>query len=95
MTKPWVKVLEKVQLFERAHSPNESNTESSGFKINFTECIRKDTCRLPIAPPMMFRTLKLTSYVPDVQHRNREDETSSELWTGSSHTPQFSRVLYA
>jgi hypothetical protein len=38
MTKPWVKVLEKVQLFERAHSPNESNTESSGFKINFTEC---------------------------------------------------------
>jgi hypothetical protein len=39
MTKPWVKVLEKVQLFERAHSPNESNTESSGFKINFTECI--------------------------------------------------------
>ena len=34
-----VKVLEKVQLFERAHSPNESNTESSGFKINFTECI--------------------------------------------------------
>jgi len=40
MTKPWIKVLEKVQLFERAHSPNESNTESSGFKINFTECIR-------------------------------------------------------
>jgi hypothetical protein len=39
MTKPWIKVLEKVQLFERAHSPNESNTESSGFKINFTECI--------------------------------------------------------
>ena len=38
MTKPWVKVLEKVQLFERAHSPNESNTESSGFKINFIEC---------------------------------------------------------
>jgi len=38
MTKPWVKVLEKVQLFEKAHSPNESNTESSGFKINFTEC---------------------------------------------------------
>ena len=38
MTKPWVKVLEKVQLFERAHSPNESNTESSGFKINLTEC---------------------------------------------------------
>jgi len=38
MTKPWVKVLEKVQLFERAHSQNESNTESSGFKINFTEC---------------------------------------------------------
>jgi hypothetical protein len=38
MTKPWIKVLEKVQLFERAHSPNESNTESSGFKINFTEC---------------------------------------------------------
>ena len=38
MTKPWVKVLEKIQLFERAHSPNESNTESSGFKINFTEC---------------------------------------------------------
>jgi hypothetical protein len=42
MTKPWVKVLEKVQLFERAHSPNESNTESSGFKINFTECNRNN-----------------------------------------------------
>ena len=41
MTKPWIKVLEKVQLFERAHSPNESNTESSGFKINFTECMYK------------------------------------------------------
>jgi len=40
MTKPWIKVLEKVQLFERAHSQNESNTESSGFKINFTECNR-------------------------------------------------------
>jgi len=42
MTKPWIKVLEKVQLFERAHSPNESNTESSGFKINFTECTKKN-----------------------------------------------------
>jgi hypothetical protein len=46
MTKPWVKVLEKVQLFERAHSPNESNTESSGFKINFTECTNIHKIRL-------------------------------------------------
>jgi hypothetical protein len=33
-----VKGTGKVQLFERAHSQNESNTESSGFKINFIEC---------------------------------------------------------
>jgi len=45
MTKPWIKVLEKVQLFERAHSQNESNTESSGFKINFTECKSSDRFR--------------------------------------------------
>jgi len=48
MTKPWVKVLEKVQLFERAHSQNESNTESSGFKINFTECSVVDIFLTPV-----------------------------------------------
>jgi len=59
MTKPWVKVLEKVQLFERAHSQNESNTESSGFKINFTECIPRFTTTntIPHSKPLPFEII--------------------------------------
>jgi len=88
MTKPWVKVLEKVQLFERAHSPNESNTESSGFKINFTECTLKSA-----SSPFFYVTRP--NVILDVDTVDFEDDASLYELTAVIKKREISNVFSA